>query len=104
MALYRISDLNVEIKTNSPSLAESIPRYEVDYQAAPNITLEMSDAAKALVADVGYDPDFGARPLKRAVISQLETPLAREIISGKIPPESTVRVEVKDGALDFQVK
>lgn len=43
MALYRISDLNVEIKTNSPSLAESIPRYEVNYQAVPNITLEMSD-------------------------------------------------------------
>ena len=43
MALYRISDLNVEIKTNSPSLAESIPRYAVDYQVAPNITLEMSD-------------------------------------------------------------
>lgn len=43
MALYRISDLNVEIKTNSPTLAESIPRYEVDYQAEPNVTLEMSD-------------------------------------------------------------
>ena len=43
MALYRISDLNVEIKTNSPSFAENIRRYEVDYQADPNITLEMSD-------------------------------------------------------------
>ena len=43
MALYRISDLNVEIKTNSPMLAESIKRYEVDYKAEPNITLEMSD-------------------------------------------------------------
>ena len=43
MALYRISDLNVDIKTNSPTLAESIRRYEVDYQADPNITLEMSD-------------------------------------------------------------
>ena len=42
-ALYRISDLNVEIKTNSPSFAENIRRYEVDYQADPNITLEMSD-------------------------------------------------------------
>lgn len=43
MALYRISDLNVEIKTNSPTLAENIRRYEVTYQADPNITLEMSD-------------------------------------------------------------
>ena len=43
MALYRISDLNVEIKTNSPTLAENIRRYEVTYKADPNITLEMSD-------------------------------------------------------------
>lgn len=43
MALYRISDLNVEIKTNSPTLAENIRRYEVTYQADPNVTLEMSD-------------------------------------------------------------
>lgn len=43
MALYRISDLNVDIKTNSPSLAENIKRYEVTYKAEPNITLEMSD-------------------------------------------------------------
>ncbi len=43
MALYRISDLNISIKTNSPTLAESIKRYEVTYQAEPNVTLEMSD-------------------------------------------------------------
>ncbi len=43
MALYRISDLNVSIITNSQSLAESIRRYEVDYKADPNITLELSD-------------------------------------------------------------
>ncbi|MBQ9680072.1 MAG: hypothetical protein IJV48_05270 [Ruminococcus sp.] len=43
MALYRISDLNVEIKTKSPTLAENIRRYEVTYQASPNVTLEMSD-------------------------------------------------------------
>ena len=43
MALYRISDLNVSIKTNSPTLAESIRRYEVTYKADPNITLEIND-------------------------------------------------------------
>ena len=43
MALYRISDLNVDIKTNSPTLAENIKRYEVTYKVTPNITLEMSD-------------------------------------------------------------
>ena len=43
MALYRISDLNVEIKTKSPTLAENIKRYEVTYKADPNVTLEMND-------------------------------------------------------------
>ena len=43
MALYRISDLNIDIKTNSPTLAESIRRYEVIYKAEPNVTLELSD-------------------------------------------------------------
>lgn len=43
MALYRISDLNVEIKTKSPTFAENIRRYEVTYDANPNVTLEMSD-------------------------------------------------------------
>ena len=43
MALYRISDLNVDIKTKSPTLAENIKRYEVTYKAQPNVTLEMND-------------------------------------------------------------
>lgn len=43
MALYRISDLNIEIKTKSPSLAENIKRYEEDFEAEPNVTLEVND-------------------------------------------------------------
>ena len=46
MALYRISDLNIEIKTDSPTLAANLPRYEVTYKADPNVTLEMSDDRK----------------------------------------------------------
>lgn len=43
MALYRISDLNIEIKTNSQTLAAALPRYEVTYKADPNVTLKMND-------------------------------------------------------------
>lgn len=43
MVIYRISDLNIEINTNSPTLAESIKRYRVDYQEVPNVTLGLSD-------------------------------------------------------------
>ena len=43
MAIYRISDLNIEIQTNSPTMADYISRYEVDYEERPNVTLSMSD-------------------------------------------------------------
>jgi ATP-dependent Clp protease ATP-binding subunit ClpA len=49
----------------------------------------------------GYDPAYGARPLKRAITRYLETPLAREIIAGQIPDGSTVDVAVEDERLIF---
>ena len=69
--------------------------------ANEGITLEVSDEAKNFIADAGYDPDFGARPLKRAIINLLETPLARMILEGKIAPQSTVKVTVENGELAF---
>ena len=60
--------------------------------AAQEIKLEVTDEAKNIVADAGYDPSFGARPLKRAIIRMIETPLSRKIISGEIMPGSTVTI------------
>lgn len=68
------------------------------------ISLEMSAEAINYVADAGYDPVYGARPLKRYLQQAVETPLAREIISGKIKDGETVRVEVKGDDLAFEVK
>ena len=65
------------------------------------ITLVVDDKAKEFIAKTGYDPDFGARPLKRAVIRLLETPLAGKIIAGEIAVNSTVKVSEKDGKLIF---
>ena len=60
--------------------------------AAQDIKLEVTDEAKNIVADAGYDPSFGARPLKRAIIRMIETPLSRKIIAGGIMPGSTVTI------------
>ncbi|MGE4565644.1 MAG: ATP-dependent chaperone ClpB [Victivallaceae bacterium] len=69
--------------------------------ADQNVKFEISQAAKEFVAEDGYDPLFGARPLKRAVIRLLETPVSRLIIEGKLSENMTLRVGVKDDALTF---
>ena len=63
------------------------------------IRLELTDAARAWLGRVGYDPVYGARPLKRAVQKHLQDPLADKILAGEIPDGSTIRVEEGDGQL-----
>ena len=56
------------------------------------ITLEIDDAAEAWLADKGYDPVYGARPLKRVIQRELQNPLAQQILEGRIPDGSTVHI------------
>ena len=65
------------------------------------IGIQFSDAALDHLAQAGYDPIYGARPLKRAVQAQVENPLAREILDGKFAHGDVVRVGVEQGALSF---
>ena len=65
------------------------------------ITLDLTPEAKAFVADESYDPLYGARPLKRYVQHNVETPLAKLIIQGEIRDGQHVTVSVRDGALAF---
>lgn len=65
------------------------------------ITLTISDEAKQWVAEAGYDPAYGARPLRRFITTHIETPLAKEIVAGKILPHSTVTIGLADGKLTF---
>jgi ATP-dependent Clp protease ATP-binding subunit ClpB len=65
------------------------------------ITLELSDAAKALVASHGYDPVYGARPLKRAIQKYILDPLSMDILEGKFREGQTINVDVEDGLLKF---
>jgi len=65
------------------------------------IRLELDAAARQLLVDQGYDPVYGARPLKRAIQRNLENPLAMEILKGTIADDSVVRVSRAEDALDF---
>ena len=62
----------------------------------------MSEATKAHLARVGYDPVFGARPLKRAIQREVETPVARLIVAGKVRDGGTVRVDVVGDGLQIE--
>jgi len=65
------------------------------------LDLKITEAALDKLGEAGFDPVYGARPLKRAIQHYLETPLAREILAGKYKPGQTVDVDVKDGELVF---
>ena len=67
------------------------------------IVLDLSDAARRWLGRVGYDPVYGARPLKRAVQRYLQDPLAEKILEGAIPDGSTVTIDEGDGALAMTV-
>ncbi|PKM08008.1 MAG: ATP-dependent chaperone ClpB, partial [Gammaproteobacteria bacterium HGW-Gammaproteobacteria-5] len=70
--------------------------------AERQIKLELSDAALALLGDAGFDPVYGARPLKRAIQQQLENPLAQKILSGAFASGDVVHVDATAGALVFR--
>ena len=63
------------------------------------IGLTLTDAAKKHLADVGYDPAFGARPLKRAIQSELQDPLSMAMLEGAYREGSVVQVDAVDGEL-----
>ncbi|APG62094.1 ATP-dependent chaperone ClpB [Sphingorhabdus lutea] len=67
------------------------------------INIELSDKAKSWLGRVGYDPVYGARPLKRAVQKYLQDPLADLILRGDVPDGSTLKIDDGDGALNIKV-
>jgi len=68
-----------------------------------DISIELTDAAKDWLAAAGWDPSFGARPLKRAIVRQLEDPLASQILSGEVKSGDKVRIDVERSQLAFHV-
>ena len=70
--------------------------------AQMDMKLEISEAALAEIAKAGFDPLYGARPLKRAIQSELENALAREILGGQFAAKDVIRVDAKDGVFSFE--
>jgi ATP-dependent Clp protease ATP-binding subunit ClpB len=85
---------------------KSIARIQLDTLKARlakmDYGLEVSDAALAELAKVGFDPVYGARPLKRAIQSELENPLAKAILEGRFAPKDTIRVDWRGGRMVFE--
>jgi ATP-dependent Clp protease ATP-binding subunit ClpB len=63
--------------------------------------LEVSDAALAEIAKAGFDPIYGARPLKRAIQQQIENPIARLVLEGRFGPNDIVPVDFRGGKFIF---
>jgi len=88
-----------------PSQIRAIAAIQVGYLklrlADRDIGFEISDAALDLLGEAGFDPMYGARPLKRAIQARLENPLAQRILGGEYGPGDTVRVDAADGQLTF---
>jgi len=65
------------------------------------LTINISDSAMDLLGDIGFDPVYGARPLKRAIALHLENELATRLLQGKYLPGSTIHIDSQDDALVF---
>ncbi|TAN72855.1 MAG: ATP-dependent chaperone ClpB [Gallionella sp.] len=85
---------------------KSIARIQLQYLekrlAAMEMKLDVSEAALSEIATAGFDPVYGARPLKRAIQAQLENPLAKLILEGRFAAKDTVKVDCKGGVMKFE--
>ena len=84
---------------------KSIARIQLQYLdkrlAQMDMRLEVSDAALGELASAGFDPIFGARPLKRAIQANLENALAKEILAGRFGPKDVIKVDCREGMFTF---
>ena len=86
-------------KTEIAGVVDLMLESLVQRLAAKQLRLAVTDAAKQMIVDGGYDPVYGARPLKRYIQQKVETLVARDIIQNDPAPGDTITVDVKDGAL-----
>ncbi len=100
--LNRLDEILEFDSLNESQIAEIVKLQLRDFSkrlAEQGFKLAVDDAAVAQLAKDGYDPAFGARPVKRAIQRELENPIAKNIIAGKYPPGAEIRVSAKRGAV-----
>jgi ATP-dependent Clp protease ATP-binding subunit ClpB len=102
--LNRIDDVVVFHALDRTNI-ESIARIQLqrlrERLAKLDMQLEVSDAALGQIGKVGYDPLFGARPLKRAIQQEIENPVAKLILAGRFGPKDVIPVDVREGEFVF---
>jgi ATP-dependent Clp protease ATP-binding subunit ClpB len=100
--LNRIDDMVVFHPLNQAQIGE-IVGLQLEYLKQRlrdrDIQLDLSAAAVATLAEAGYDPVYGARPLKRAIQQRVENPLAQEILKGNVVPGDCIKIDVEDGQI-----
>jgi len=69
--------------------------------AEHGLALTLSDRAKGYLADIGFDPTYGARPLKRAIQTEVQNPLAMALLEGRFKAGQTIAADYRDGAIVF---
>ena len=102
--LNRIDDMIVFNPLDESAIVSILELQLSDLRArlqAKQLELVITDDAKKYISKVGYDPSYGARPLKRAILTLLENPLAKLLLSGKIKEGSTVTVSIENGVISI---
>ncbi len=102
--LNRVDEIVVFKPLTRENLGEIVGiqlRHVSDLLADRGLKLEISPAAREWLADVGYDPEFGARPLKRAIQREVQDPLALKILSGEFHEGDTIKIGLAGTALSF---
>jgi ATP-dependent Clp protease ATP-binding subunit ClpB len=103
--LNRIDEI-VEFKPLSREQIAVIVEHQLgrlrDRLAERRIAIELTDAAKETLAEAGWDPAYGARPLKRAIQRLVENPLALRLLEGDFADGDSIRVDAEDGELRFE--
>ena len=100
--LNRLDEVLEFESLNEQQIAEIVQLQLKDLKrrlADQQFTLEVDDAALAVLVKDGYDPAYGARPVKRAIQRDLENPIAKLIVSGKFLPGATIKVTAKEGRI-----
>jgi ATP-dependent Clp protease ATP-binding subunit ClpB len=103
--LNRIDEI-VEFKPLSREQIATIVEHQLarlrDRLAERRISIELTDAAKETLAEAGWDPAYGARPLKRAIQRLVENPLALQLLEGDFADGDTILIDARDGAIVFE--
>jgi ATP-dependent Clp protease ATP-binding subunit ClpB len=103
--LNRVDEI-VEFKPLSREQIATIVEHQLgrlrDRLAERRISIELTDAAKETLAEAGWDPAYGARPLKRAIQRLVENPLALRLLEGDFADGDTILIDARDGAIVFE--